>query len=191
MIDNLECIDVYYQKMGFKYYKEIDLLVKNIIKSDIEEECRYMNHDNFNDSYKDYMTNVYNEIKPYINGKVIDYGCGRNHILADMMNSEYYDLYFHKTNLSKYDSIVLIEVVEHFHTLNEYNKLVSLLNDNGSLIIKTNLLTSSIDLNKWWYLRDDTHYIFHSIKTFEFLCNKLSLEIIHTNNKDFIVLKKK
>lgn len=191
MIKSFSYEIVEFQNMQFRYYRQLNYLVKeDSFVSSEDELSRYTNHQNFDLSYEKYQLKIYNEIKPFLYGKILDFGCGKNPVLANLMNSEYYDLYFHQNKLATYDVIVMIEVIEHLHDINEISDINNRLNSNGRLIIKTNLLVDSIDLTKWWYLRDSTHYQFFSIKTFEFICSYFNLKIEFTNNLDLIVLKK-
>jgi hypothetical protein len=92
---------------------------------------------------------------------------------------------------TKYDSIILEEVIEHLKDpISALKDLILLLNDNGRLIIRTNLITDKINLNNWWYLRDITHISFFEFKTFETICELLTLKIIYCNSKDLIILQK-
>ena len=170
-----------------------------IVSSEKEFE-RYQNHENDDSSgYRDYQTRFYEMIKDFLGECVLDYGCGNNHILSNILNeyginSNYYDLYFYPEinyKNTKYDSIILEEVIEHLKDpISVLKDLILLLNDNGRLIIRTNLITDKIDLNNWWYLRDITHISFFEFKTFETICELLSLKIIYCNSKDLIILQK-
>ena len=116
-----------------------------------KEKARYDMHV-VDSSYEQYMKGVYDEIKPYINGDCIDYGCGKKHILADIicengLNCDYYDyFYFKELNFKKYDTIILIEVFEHINDLlGLFSKLNSMLKSSGRIIIKTKVIP---ELNK-------------------------------------------
>lgn len=41
----------------------------------------------------------------------------------------------------------------------------------------------------WYYHRDDTHIVFYSPDTFQWIADKKNLEIIFHNQKDFIILQ--
>lgn len=160
---------------------------------------RYKQHNNNDENYFNYLSNVYDGISSYVCGRVLDYGCGDNHFLANIVSNngyicDYYDLYFYPDENylnNKYHTIILSEVIEHLsNPLSELEKLVSILEKDGHLIIKTNLLNENINLNSWWYLRDSTHVCFYSYKTFLKVCELFSLEIIYCNDKDLIILKK-
>ena len=165
-----------------------------------DEYERYLYHNNSdNEGYVKYQENFFNEIRDFLGQKVLDYGCGANHILADILfknnyNPMYYDLYFYPNEdyeKHHYDAIILEEVIEHLNQpMDVLSKLISLLNENGKLIIRTNLIPENVFVGKWWYLRDATHISFFDIKTFEIICNLLPISIIYCNDKDLIIFEK-
>jgi len=169
-----------------------------ILSSESEFE-RYKLHNNNDLSYFSYQKSFYFSIKEFLSGKVLDYGCGDNHILASIImeegyDSSFYDLYFYNNEYvlkNSYDSIILEEVIEHLKDpIKEIKKLLEILNKNGKIIIRTQFLNDELDLSKWWYLRDSTHISFFSIKTFIYICELFNLKIIYCNDKDLIVLQK-
>ena len=150
-------------------------------------------------SYILYQENFFNDIRKFLGKTVLDYGCGNNHILSDIIekngyNSSYYDLYFYPDvnyKKARYDAIILEEVIEHLsNPLEVLNELVTLLNNNGNLIIRTQFIPKDLLNKKWWYLRDITHISFFNFSTFKYLSKLLSLQIIYCNEKDLIILKK-
>ena len=165
-----------------------------------EEYNRYLLHDNnSNDGYILYQEKFYNDIQKFLGQRVLDYGCGNNHILSDIIeknghNSSYYDLYFYPDENYKkasYDAIILEEVIEHLsNPLEVLRELVLLLEKDGNLIIRTQFIPTDLLEKKWWYLRDITHISFFNFQTFEYLSKLLSLQIIYCNEKDLIILKK-
>ena len=165
-----------------------------------DEFQRYLHHNNSdNEDYLKYQEKFFNEIHSFLGAKVLDYGCGANHILVDILirnnfDANYYDLYFYPNeNYEKhlYDAIILEEVIEQLiQPMDVLTKLVSLLSKGGKIIIRTNLIPQNILDGKWWYLRDTTHISFFDIKTFEAICNLLPLSIIYCNDKDLIIFEK-
>lgn len=188
--------NIFYRKCSL-----CDFLFKTdeyILSSKSEFE-RYKLHNNNDQGYIDYQKNFYNDIKGFLYGKVLDYGCGDNHVLASIISdsgfdSSFYDLYFYhdeKVLNEKYDIIILEEVIEHLKDpLGEIKKLLEILNNSGKIIIRTQLLNYKVDLSKWWYLRDSTHISFFSFKTFKYICELFNLNIIYCNDKDILVLEK-
>lgn len=156
-------------------------LRKKEIPSSKEEKSRYDNHI-CDDGYKEYMELVYQKIKPYLVGNCLDYGCGKIHALADILNKNnipcsYYDLYyFNELPNNKFDTIILIEVFEHILDIYSLmNKLKEMLNENGRIIIMTK--KKVYPLEKWWYLRDITHISFVDSKTMDILGNLSNLKV--------------
>ena len=171
---------------------------QHFLTSELEFE-RYKQHDNNNEGYFTYLFNVYESISNYVEGRVLDFGCGESHYLANIISDkgyvcDYYDLYFfpNESYLNNvYNTIIMSEVIEHLaDPLIELKKLVDLLDSNGKLIIKTFLLKDNISLKSWWYLRDSTHISFFTYKSFLKICELFSLEVIYCNDKDLIILKK-
>ena len=172
---------------------------KSVILSSEEEFDRYKHHNNNDEGYYNYQMNFYEMIKPFLKGEVLDYGCGDNHILSNILNdqgyhSSFYDLYFYddKTILNQiYDVIILEEVIEHLkNPIVVLKELVKILSKEGHIIIRTNLLKESINLGSWWYLRDSTHISFFTYDSFLICSQLLGLDIIYCNDKDLIIMKR-
>lgn len=182
---------------GEKYYfcHNCNFLQRVNLLTEEKEKERYDLHI-CDDKYNEYMGSVFLKIKDFISGNVLDFGCGKTHILSDIINDnglncDYYDYYYYP-NLDnrKYDTIILIEVIEHIlDSKTLFFMFDSLLNVHGKLIIMTNFLVK--DLNNWWYIRDKTHISIYNLKCFEILAEKYNYNIIYTNNKNLIVLEKK
>ena len=189
-------------KLNYDFCEKCGFLCKtaDFILSSEDEYNRYLLHNNSsNDNYINYQENFFNEIKDFLGEKNLDYGCGDNHILANILTKNnyetlFYDLYFYPNeNYEKhrYNAIILEEVIEHLNKpLDVLDRLVSLLEKDGKLIIRTNLIPPNVFDGKWWYLRDTTHISFFDIKTFQYISNLFSLSIIYCNDKDLIVFEK-
>ena len=156
-----------------------------------KEKARYDMHV-VDSGYEQYMKGVYDEIKPYINGDCIDYGCGKKHILADIicengLNCDYYDyFYFKELNFKKYDTIILIEVFEHINDLlGLFSKLNSMLKSSGRIIIKTKVIPTEID--NWWYLRDVTHVSFVDELSMKKLCDNFNMSSKLIDGSFFVI----
>lgn len=149
------------------------------------EKARYDDHI-CDENYLKYMESVYQKIKPYISGRCLDFGCGKIHALANILNENnyncyYYDLYYYKDFPSGlFDTIILIEVFEHILDIYSLiNSLKELLNQNGKIIIMTKKKVYPLD--NWWYLRDITHVSFVDSKTMEVLALKCGLSLKEEN----------
>jgi hypothetical protein len=169
------------------------------ILSPKDEYNRYLLHDNDNsESYYNYQEKFYFEVKKFLENKVLDYGCGNNHMLVNVLEkhgikSSYYDLYFYNdTNYEKdrYKAIILEEVIEHFKDQIEVLKhLYDIMETGGNFIIRTRFVSDELNPD-WWYLRDTTHISFFNFETFKYLCKVFSLKIIYCNDKDLIILQR-
>lgn len=169
------------------------------ILSPKDEYNRYLLHDNDNsESYYNYQEKFYFEVKEFLENKVLDYGCGNNHMLVNVLEkhgikSSYYDLYFYNnTNYEKdrYKAIILEEVIEHLKDPIEVLKhLYDIMETGGNFIIRTRFVSDELNPD-WWYLRDTTHISFFNVKTFQYLCSIFNMKIIYCNDIDVIILKK-
>ena len=194
--------NIFINKVNYEFCDYCGFLckTKDYILSSEDEYNRYLLHSNSeNENYINYQKKFYDEINDFLGEKVLDYGCGDNHILANILkenghDSMYYDLYFYpdiKYEKYLYDAIILEEVIEHLNDpLSVITKLIKLLNINGKLIIRTNFIPKNVVEKNWWYLRDITHISFFDIKTFQYIGNLLSMRIIYCNEKDLIVFEK-
>lgn len=163
------------------------------------EKLRYTYHHNdSNNDYVLYQKNFYQKIKQYIDGTTLDFGCGDNHILANIISCDYetyyYDLYFYpelEYKNRKYNAIIMEEVIEHLKDpLKVVKELLNLLHYGGKLIIATNFIPDDSKKQNWWYLRDVTHISFFEKKTFLTICDFLGLRCIYCNDVNLIILEK-
>lgn len=161
---------------------------KNIVPSNLEKE-RYDLHI-CDDGYRKYMRGIYESISPYIKKDCLDFGCGKIHLLADIIKEngyscDYYDLYYYpEIKDKKYDTIILVEVFEHLQEpYTELLRLKNRLNKNGRIVIITKPYKN--DLNNWWYFRDITHISFINKETFDHWNLNMNIRLI--NNDIFIL----
>ena len=90
-----------------------------------------------------------------------------------------------------FDVIILEEVIEHIENpLFLLKRLIEMLKVDGKIIIRTNMLKDTINLNSWWYLRDTTHISFFTYHSFLICSQLLGMNIIYCNEKDLIIMKK-
>jgi len=201
---------IFDEQFGFNYYhcKVCDTIFQSedyLLKSKADEKSSYDTHNNSSECegyvnmFKDFIET---SIKPLdINFEsALDYGCGPGPVLADLLRefiplvNTYDRIYPHTPNYDQftYDLITSTEVFEHFNKPMKYiEHVLSLLNPGGYLCVSTYFKPDSYDeFFKWWYRRDETHITFYSIKTFEYLAKVFDLELVYTDNKKIIVLKK-
>ena len=177
----------------------------SFVLSQEEELVRYKNHKNDNEDNTGYINMFKNlidlHVKPLKTVKsILDFGSGPYPMLQKLLKREGYDVaiydpFFNKEldyQNNKYDLITTTEAIEHFkNPIKEIEHLLSLLNDNGYLLIMTNFRTMDLDsFSKWWYRRDPTHISFFNEDTFKYLEKHYGLKEVSNNHKNIITLQK-
>jgi len=167
-----------------------------------EERAEYETHNNdINDvRYQNFtmpITNyVLEEFLPAHKG--LDFGSGTGPVISSMLKKKGYDIVqydpFFAPDQSvlnhRYDYIVSCEVFEHFYNPQmEIDRLTSLLNRNGGLLIMTLLYHDRIDFSRWNYRNDDTHVFIYRKETIEYIANEKKLGIDVLTDR-FIALRK-
>lgn len=166
-----------------------------------DEMARYRLHENTlsNDGYVRMFREKIAHIKKYCPGitSVLDYGCGPEPVLAELLRREgyrcdAYDPYFfpgkqHKT----YDLVISTEVFEHFRdVMAGITGICECMKDGGYLAVMTAFHDSVADFKGWWYITDPTHISFYGMRTFELISREFGFDIMFTDRKNFIILKK-
>lgn len=181
-------------------YKDSDNLV-----SEDKEKLIYDQHQNSMDNigYVNYLKNFLDAaVYPFVkSGHALDFGSGPTPVLAHILNTqtafdcEIYDYYYAKKEAvfqKKYDLITSTEVFEHLQNpLDILNEFYKILNDDGIVSIMT--LFHPKDRQAffdWFYIRDPSHIIFYTPKTFEVMAKISGFMIIDTNNYRYVTLKK-
>ncbi len=107
-------------------------------------------------------------LRPQLRG--LDFGCGPGPALAAMLRDAghemavYDPLFFPDVDVlqRRYAFITCTETVEHFHSpAAEFDRLDSLLADDGWLAIMTCFQTDDARFADWHYRRDPTHVVFY------------------------------
>lgn len=155
----------------------------------IEERERYELHNNdiSDQRYLDFVSPLVEKIKqnhpPSACG--LDFGCGENSGLGHSLrqagfNLQSYDPFFqaYLSSLQQdYDFIAAVEVAEHFYKPGEeFGRLKKMLRANGHLGLMTQIYSSDIDFENWYYRRDPTHVCFYSEKTFAWIQKHFSFK---------------
>lgn len=157
------------------------------------EKSRYDFHENNieDEGYVNFLARLIGPVQKYIdrNQFGLDYGSGPEPVLMELMKKDGFEMdifdpiYSKKELTQNYDFITSTEVVEHFHNPKEsFDHMLSHLKPGGILAIMTSIYDESINFKQWHYRYDDTHVAFYSDKTFHWLLNHYSLELVESKN---------
>jgi SAM-dependent methyltransferase len=147
-------------------------------------------------SYLDKFKKIIIEHSP-INAQILDFGSGKNAVLSRLMDKNVYKIDSYdplfdrmlKDGTSKYDMVVLCEVVEHLKNLNDEIRLIQkLLKNNGKIVIRTRLYHSIETVPSWWYAQDKTHINFFSIQSLSELARQLNRNLFKTEFDDIFLI---
>lgn len=190
------------------YYYDCDkckaiVLDEKLYLSPDKEKAIYENHNNdvTDVRYQNFVSPITNFVFENYSAehKGLDFGSGTGPVISSVLinkgyNIVQYDPFFapNKNTLNqRYDYIASCEVFEHlFKPKVEIDRLLSLLNDKGSLLIMTMLYNEEIDFNDWYYRRDPTHVFIFKKETIEFIAKEKNLEIDSITDR-FIALRKR
>lgn len=168
-----------------------------------EEKAIYKNHNNdVNDvRYQNFTMPITHAVLENFSPqhKGLDFGSGTGPVISSMLHKKGYNIVqydpFFATDVkvlqTHYDYIVSCEVFEHlYQPKKEIDRLISLLNTNGMLLIMTLLYNNTIDFNTWKYAQDPTHVFIYCKETMAYIAKEHQLEIIVITDR-FVALKKK
>lgn len=192
----------------FHYCQNCDCYVKDesMFPSNETELDVYSKHQNSlgQKDYVDYLVDfIHKAILPYHQGyKLLEFGSGPTPVLSHILKHRYqfevkkFDKHFEKDKQYLdhcYDVISCTEVLEHIaNPMEVFKEWLTLLKENGIISIMTLFHPSSNEeFFDWWYIRDRTHVIFFSERTFEWIADKFGLEIEFTDHLRIIVFKKR
>lgn len=193
----------YYQciECGFIFKDEADVLPPTDEFNCYELHHNSIDNPNYVDRFKIFLNQA---VFPYIQSidTLLDFGSGPEPVLAQLLQRDYkihadiYDLYYAPKSInlkSHYSVITATEVFEHLVNPIEITKqLHNLLVPNGILAIQTEFITDKALKNffGWHYMREATHVSFYTPKSFEILGDKVGLEVIYTNHRNLITLRR-
>jgi len=167
-----------------------------------EQKDRYDLHQNNPDDlgYQKYFQTFIDFVEPKRDKirNVLDFGSGESTLLADMLSKMSFetisfDPIYHpstKYQKQKYDLITSVEVFEHLHDPYEvFTHLISLLDSDGVLAIRTEFAPRTMEeYFKWYYRLDPTHIGFFSSKSIEYLARSHGCKYIKDNAKNMVLI---
>lgn len=150
-----------------------------------QEKERYITHNNNVEDirYQNFVSPIVENVKKHYDSSHtgLDYGAGTGPVITSLLKKDgyslkLYDPFFHPypENLQlTYDYIVCCEVMEHFHhPYDEFKKLYSMLNPQGTLFCMTDMYYETIDFKDWYYKNDETHVFFYHEKAIQWIKNE-------------------
>lgn len=129
----------------------------------------------------------------------LDFGSGPSPVLANILKEKYeydmdiYDLFYAPEKIfigKKYDLVTSTEVIEHLKNPLEYfNLFANILKPNGILAVMTQFhKNDDKSFLDWHYIRDRSHISFYTKKTMEYICTKVGLKIIYTDEERYTTM---
>lgn len=166
-----------------------------------EEKARYLSHKNGlqHEGYVKFLHRAVDPASAFLRTGMtgLDYGCGHAPTLSVLLEAEGYacedydPLFVGHSLTETFDFIFSTEVFEHFpHPGREIEKIRSLLNANGLLIVMTERWKDLKQFSEWYYTRDSTHVCFYHSGTFEFICSTFGFEKIFDDGNRVVILRK-
>jgi len=155
------------------------------------EKKIYQNHNN-SIEHEGYVAFLYRLITPLLHhipkgSHGLDFGSGPGptlHTLLERhgMKMDIYDPYFspqEKLLLTQYDFVTATEVIEHFCSPEKsFALLHKLLRPKGYLALMTQVVKEKESFATWWYHQDPSHVSFYQDKTFEWLADSFTWNLI-------------
>lgn len=162
---------------------------------------RYEKHqNNIQDTgYVSFLNQIVQAAKPFLRAdqRGLDFGCGPSPTLSIILKNEGfhcqdYDPVFYPTNpVGPFDFIFSTECFEHFASpKTELSRITSLLAKGGILAVMTDMWESENAFSTWYYKRDFTHLVFYHRRTFDYIAKQFGYDLLLTDNKRVVVLKK-
>ncbi|NOH81559.1 class I SAM-dependent methyltransferase [Vibrio sp. RE86] len=166
------------------------------------EKAHYDLHENDpNDQgYRRFLSRVADPILERLepNSHGIDFGCGPGPTLSLMLEEQghsmaLYDIYYHPDSSvldNAYDFMTATEVIEHLYEPNKvWQQWLNLVKPGGWIGLMTKMVIDVEAFASWHYKNDQTHVVFFSRKTFEYLAERDQLDLEFIGN-DVILLRK-
>lgn len=160
------------------------------------EKYRYELHNNDIDDpgYQKFVKPITSYILDNFNSndKGLDFGAGPGPVISKILNDHGYDIsqydpYFFPNDYllkKKYLYVISCEVIEHFNEpKTSFDLLHNVLPKGGSWVFMTDLYKDKIDFSHWYYKNDETHVIFYTQKTLQYLKKYYGFSDLIINNR--------
>lgn len=166
-----------------------------------DEKKRYNLHDNSasNNGYVKFLSQIVDVLMPLSRPeiKVLDFGCGENAVLCQLINNSGIDCYGYDPlyqrplpDVNKYDVIILCEVIEHLRNINtELERINTLLRDDGIIILRTQIYGTPSSFPSWWYAQDPTHINFFNRQSLNKAAGIIRKQLKSTGHPDIFILQ--
>lgn len=168
-----------------------------------EQKSRYDHHKNEieNPGYVQFFEQLLKPLKPEIQGvqEALDWGSGPGDapVLSQLLEREgiktdlYDPIYQNEFPQKNYELITCTEVVEHFQNPKDaFDEILKHLKKDGIFAGLTNFHQGAEKFKNWWYVKDPTHVVFYSEKTFHWIADKWKLEVLFLQTPVFIFKKR-
>jgi hypothetical protein len=148
------------------------------------EKARYQLHQNSSndEGYVAFLNPVVEEIAHRFKDRMgdlpvqgLDFGSGPAPVLAEILAAKgftmtCYDPFFSSQidlQSRTFDFVVSTEVLEHMYApKRELEKIKSLMSQDATFFVQTQLHQGTEFFKNWWYAKDPTHVCFYSLKSF-------------------------
>ena len=164
--------------------------------SSSEEKSRYETHNNSieNRGYVKFLSPCVEMLLPHVTKDHIglDYGSGPGPIIDQLFKPHdisvvNYDPYFNfdEGALEKqYDFVTCTEVFEHMYSPSkDLLKIKKLIKPNGLLLLMTEMYPDKHKFPTWGYRMDNTHVLFMSPKSLDWICESMKFELIDSSRR--------
>lgn len=123
--------------------------------------------------------------------RVLDFGAGPSPVLVNLLQQRGYDAvgydpwFAADTDVTgPFDAILSVETFEHLRDpATEIRMLRRALATGATLIVKTLFHKGLASLEGWHYIRDRTHIVFYSSKTFEWIAAAFDLRLVECDDE--------
>lgn len=164
-----------------------------------QEKTRYARHRNTADNkdYVDYLSKIADAVLNLAGppAMICDFGSGREHVLADILNSREaaciaHDPLYGMVAAAKgqFDVVVACESLEHLRDPRQgMDFIMRLVKPHGIVYVRTRLYDRVGDFSAWWYAKDPAHIVFYCERTMKTVAELLGKRIVESNGKDVVI----